>query len=210
MFNPFVTGSKGKDSTMTKEMTKEANDEATLSSKELNVTAQNEMSTPDLTEGSADQAEATLEPNWEEKYQSLWDQHLRLAADFDNFRKRFAQERELLRKSGIEATLHALIPALDNLERAQKTLSETADSKLLYQSFRLVSKQLNEGLGSLGMQRINAVGQLFDPNLHEAIARVPSTDHEEHAILDEQQPGYTLDDKVLRPALVVVATAPEA
>jgi molecular chaperone GrpE len=156
---------------------------------------------------------ATGEANdpWEQKYRDVYDQYVRLAADFDNFRKRYAQEQEALRKYGSERALYELIPVLDNLERAAGSLSENTDPKMLYQSFRLVQNQLLEALGGLGLKKIDSLGKPFDPSYHEAVAQVPSDEHPDQTVVREQQSGFMYHDRVLRPALVAVAVpSPES
>jgi molecular chaperone GrpE len=143
---------------------------------------------------------------WKEKYQLLQDQFTRLAADFDNFRKRTREEQEQIARYGAQKTAMELLPVFDNLERATASLSENSDPKVLYKSFGLVHKQLMDGLESLGIQKIQAVGQPFDPMYHEAVNRMPSTEFPENTVMYEAQSGYMLYDKVLRPAMVVVST----
>lgn len=154
--------------------------------------------------------EASVEPSWEEKYHQLYDQFLRLSADFDNYRKRQNQEQTALRRYGAENTLRELLPVLDNLDRAQASLSEQSDPKMLYQSFRLMSQQLLSSMTDLGLKPILAVGQTFDPALHEAVAQEESVDQPDQTILREQLRGYLLYDSVLRPAQVVVSSQPQA
>ena len=153
--------------------------------------------------------EPAPEPTAEEKYAELHDQYLRLAADFDNFRKRRAQEVQNSRKYAAEGALNALIPVLDNLERAEKSLTADADPKLLYQSFQMMRQQLVEALEMVGLQPINAEGQAFDPMQHEAVAQHETADSPADTVIMVQQKGYLLSDRVLRPASVIVAKAPE-
>ncbi|MDX2083928.1 MAG: nucleotide exchange factor GrpE [Candidatus Melainabacteria bacterium] len=146
--------------------------------------------------------------DWEQKYRELYEQYLRLAADFDNFRKRRLQEMEHARKYGGENTILELLPFLDNLERARASLSEGSDAKVLYQSFGLVQQQLMDALSSIGLQRVSAKGQPFNPTEHEAIAQFESADWPDQTVMEEQQGGYRLHDRLIRPARVVVSVAP--
>jgi molecular chaperone GrpE len=139
-------------------------------------------------------------------YQALQDQYLRLAADFENFRKRNLQEFDQARRAGLERVIQELLPVLDNLDRATASLSEQSDPKLLFQSFRLMHNQLMEGLGNVGLQPYRAEGQPFDPNRHEAVSQEESVDHPENTVIKQLQSGFMLDDRVLRPALVTVST----
>ena len=145
---------------------------------------------------------------FDQAYQELNNRFLRLAADFENFRKRQAQEREHLLKYGAQTTLEALLPVLDNLSRAQESLSENSDAAMLYQNFQMMSEQLLEGLKRVGLTKTSPKGEVFNPEHHEALSQVEDADHPEHTILQVYQDGYTLHDKVLRPARVVVSTSP--
>jgi molecular chaperone GrpE len=143
-----------------------------------------------------------------ESYDELYDRYIRLAADFENFRKRQSQEYAQIRQHGLEMTLYELLPVLDNLDRAQSALSETSDPKTLFQSFRMLSTQLSDGLASLGVKKMNAKGKPFDPSFHEAIGQQESSEHAENTVLLEQTAGYCVNDKVIRPAQVLVAVPP--
>ena len=142
----------------------------------------------------------------QEKYDALNQQYIRLAADFDNYRKRQEHERENLLKYGTENALKKLIEVLDNFERGQKALENVDDCQKVKESFDLVHKQTIEALTKLGLEAIVTEGQTFDPNFHEAVMQTPTTDYPEHTIINELQKGYKLGDKVLRPSLVNVAT----
>jgi molecular chaperone GrpE len=147
----------------------------------------------------------------QEKYQQLQDQFTRLAADFDNYRKRTRDEQESLVKYGAQKSIMELLPVLDNLERATGSLKEDSDPKLLYKSFSMMHRQLMDGLDNIGVKKIPAVGQVFDPLLHEAVSQTASAEFPEDNIIHEVQSGYQLHDKVIRPAMVIVSTgAPEA
>lgn len=143
----------------------------------------------------------------QEKYDTLNNQYLRLAADFDNYRKRQAQERESLLKYGAENALKKMIEVLDNFERGEKALENVEDCEKCKESFNLVHKQVWDTLSKLGLEIIEAEGQTFDPNFHEAVMQTPTSEHPEHTIINELQKGYKMGDKVLRPSLVNVATA---
>lgn len=156
--------------------------------------------------------ETTEEPVAEDnelqkKYEELNNQYIRLAADFDNYRKRQAQERESLLKYGAENTLKKIIEVLDNFERGAKANETIEDCKKVKESFNLVHKQLLDVLSKAGLEVIEAEGKEFDPNFHEAVMQTPTSEYPEHTIIAELQKGYKLEDRVLRPALVNVATA---
>lgn len=136
--------------------------------------------------------------------------YLRLAADFDNYRKRQMQERENLIKYGAEDTLKKIIPVLDTFERAKKSIEKLEDINTVKESYEVCIKQLGDVLDKIGLKKIKAKGTEFDPNIHEAVMQTPSKDYPPHTIIDELQTGYMLHDRVLRPVMVNVATEAEA
>ncbi len=174
-------------------------------------------STPSSAEPSLEPAPATdttaapseLEA-LQQQHAQLQDQHLRLAADFDNFRKRRLHEMEQQRRYGAEPTLQALLPVLDNLERAQASLTEATEPKLLLSSVNLLAQSLHQALEPLGLKAAQVVGEAFNPALHEAVGQLPSPTVPEGHIMAQQLVGYTLQDKVLRPAQVIVSSGPAA
>lgn len=143
----------------------------------------------------------------QEEYDKLNQQYIRLAADFDNYRKRQEAERENLIKFGTENALKSMLEVLDNFDRGEKTLQDVEDCVKVKESFELVHKQVFETLAKLGLEEIKAIGEEFDPNFHEAVMQTPTSEHPEHTVIAELQKGYKLGDKVLRPTLVNVATA---
>ena len=140
-----------------------------------------------------------------QKLEELNNQYIRMAADFDNYRKRQAQERESLLKYGAENTMKGLLPVIDTFERAQLSIVDTDDVQKVKESFDVVHKQFVESLQKLGLKTIDTQGQKFDPNLHEAVMQTPSEEVEDHTIIQELQKGYMLDDRIIRPTLVNVA-----
>ena len=145
---------------------------------------------------------------WQEKYETLNNQYIRLAADFDNFRKRQEAERESLLKYGAESTVKKLIEVLDNFDRGIKAIETVEDCEKVKECYNLAYKNFNDVLSKLGLEVIKAEGEEFDPNLHEAVMQTPTDEKPENIIIAELQKGYKLGDKVLRPTLVNVATAP--
>ena len=160
-------------------------------------------------ENSNTEEETSTNENEElqKKYDELNNQYIRLAADFDNYRKRQAQERESLLKYGAENTLKKIIEVLDNFDRGAKANETIEDCEKVKESFNLVHKQLLDVLAKAGLETIEAEGKEFDPNFHEAVMQTPTSDYPEHTIIAELQKGYKLEDRVLRPSLVNVATA---
>lgn len=141
------------------------------------------------------------------KYDTLNQQYVRLAADFDNYRKRQEQERENLVNLGKETILKKMLEVLDNFDRGEKSLENVDDCEKVKESFTLVHRQVCESLTKLGLEEIKAIGEEFDPNFHEAVMQTPSSEHKEHTVIAELQKGYKYGDKVLRATLVNVATA---
>ena len=141
------------------------------------------------------------------KYDELNNKYIRLAADFENFRKRQAQEREDLLKYGAVNTLKQLIEVLDNFDRGQKAVENIEDCQKVKDSFNLVMKQMKDTLTKLGLEVIETEGKEFDPNFHEAVMQTPTSEHPEGTIINELQKGYKVGDKVLIASLVNVASA---
>lgn len=152
-------------------------------------------------------ADESSENPLQKELDELKQQYVRLAADFDNYRKRQEQERENLIKYGTESALKNMLSVLDNFERGQKALENVEDCEKVKESFNLVHKQVCEALTKMGLEEIKAIGEEFDPNFHEAVMQTPTTEHKEHTVIAELQKGYKLGEKVLRPTLVNVATA---
>lgn len=142
----------------------------------------------------------------QEDIDNLNNQYLRLAADFDNYRKRQAQEREMLIKYGAEDAMKKLIEVLDNFDRAKQAIDGTEDINQVKESFNVLYNQMFDNLSKLGLEIIEAQGQEFNPNFHEAVMQTPTSEYPENCVIMELQKGYKLGDKVLRPALVNVAT----
>jgi molecular chaperone GrpE len=135
------------------------------------------------------------------------DRYLRLAAEFDNYRKRTLKEKAELIKNGAEKTLTAILPVLDDFERALKNIEATNDeTKALKEGVELIANKLNKVLGQEGLQKIETEGKDFDVDFHEAIALIPAPSEElKGKILDCVQTGYMLNDKVIRHSKVAVA-----
>lgn len=130
---------------------------------------------------------------------------MRLQAEFENFRKRQARERDEYRRSAAEKVIKALLPVLDNLERAVGHADGSDVGKLL-EGLQLVAKQFREEMEGFGVKPIIALGEPFDPHLHEAMSRVETDgDPPDGTVVEEYQKGYLLNGRVLRPAMVGVA-----
>ncbi len=142
-----------------------------------------------------------------EAYEKLNNQYLRLAADFDNYRKRQESEREALIKYGMEQALKKMIEVADNFTRAEKAMEKIEDCDKAKESFSVLHKQFKDSLDKLGLEEIKAEGETFDPNIHEAVMQVPTDEHPEDTVIQEMQKGYKYGEKVLRPAMVSVSVS---
>lgn len=174
--------------------------------KDETATESQEKETPVEDDSKVEETQPEENKKLQEAYDKLNQQYIRLAADFDNYRKRQEQERESLVKYGTENALKKMLEVLDNFERGQKALEGVEDSEKIKECFQLVHKQVWETLSKLGLEEIKAVGEEFDPNFHEAVMQTPTTEHPEHTVINELQKGYKVGDKILRPTLVNVAT----
>lgn len=172
-----------------------------------NITDENQNNSENCQENTENNITDEALNELQQKYDTLNQQYLRLAADFDNYRKRQEQEREELLKFGTENALKKMIEVLDNFERGEKALENVEDCAKVKESFELVHKQVIDALTKLGLEVIDTQGKEFDPNFHDAVMRTPTSEHPEHTIINELQKGYKMGDKVLRPALVNVATS---
>ncbi len=137
-------------------------------------------------------------------------QYMRIAADFENFRKRTQKEKEEQEQQVKTATLKELLPIVDNFERARSQIKPQTDSEMnIHKSYQGVYKQMVESLKRIGVAPMRSEGKEFDPNLHEAVMREATAEHPEGTVLEELVRGYMLGERVLRHAMVKVAAAPE-
>jgi molecular chaperone GrpE len=181
----------------------------------------NDSSTPPATEVAVDAAqpveaagqdaapEAAIDPLEQAKAEQakLKDQLLRTLADFDNFRKRSRREASDSEKRGRDDLLKEFLPVFDNLDRASAHAETATDVKALADGISLVMRQFTDTLAKLGIERVPAVGKPFDPAVHEAVQHMETSDFEPGVIAAEVQAGYRTSEKLIRPALVVVAKA---
>lgn len=138
----------------------------------------------------------------------LRDQVLRAMADFKNFRNRVETEKRATLKYASEKLATDLLPVLDNFERTVAHLQQGASVESMQTGIAAVEKQLRSVLEAQGIKRIEALGQPFDTDRHEALGFEESEEHEEGTVADEIEPGYTMHEKVIRPARVRVAKRP--
>lgn len=141
--------------------------------------------------------------------ESLGDKNLRLMAEFDNARKRTAREREEYIRFANESLLRELLPVLDNFDRALQAVKGEPAAGAVAAGIELIQRELLRVLEKFGATPFPSVGQPFDPERHEAVARVQDGEHPEMTVISETAHGYLLHGRVLRPALVTVAVAPD-
>jgi molecular chaperone GrpE len=143
------------------------------------------------------------------EHETLRGQYVRMAADFDNFRKRQQRDAADQRLQITCSAISAILPVVDNFERARQQLDPQGDeAQALHRSYQGLYKQLVEALKDLGVAPMRVQGQPFDPNLHEAVLREPSDEYAEDVVIEELQRGYELETRVLRHALVKVSMGP--
>jgi molecular chaperone GrpE len=161
------------------------------------------------TAGPANAAASSGDPTAElaaarEEAHAAFGRYQRLAADFENYKRRSRQDLADRTQFANEELLRKLLPVLDNLKRALDHAPEGIDPKW-FEGIKLVARQFETILEAQGLTPITAVGEKFDPARHEAIAREETDAHEEGTVIEEMQPGYRLHDRVIRPTLVKVA-----
>ena len=143
------------------------------------------------------------------EHESLRGQYMRMAADFDNFRKRQSRDLDDLKLKIACSTLGEILPVVDNFERARQQLDpQHEEAQSLHRSYQGLYKQLVEVFKQLGVAPMRVEGEPFDPSLHEAVLREESQDHPEDVVIEELQRGYHLNGRVLRHALVKVSMGP--
>ena len=136
------------------------------------------------------------------------EQLLRIAADFDNFRKRSRKEIEEVRRRAIEDTLREVLPIVDNLERAAGAMGDATEVAAVVDGVHMVLRGFEDIASRLGLKRVPGVGNQFDPTCHDAMQQQETDEHAPGTIVSEIVPGYYLGERLLRPAMVVVAKPP--
>lgn len=162
----------------------------------------------DVQEVSLEEKVLTLEAEILQSKEQAEDYYVRLQrlqAEFDNFRKRTQKEKEETLKYAAERVVEAMLPVLDNFERAVSSSQSSQDFTAFSQGVEMILKQMYNALSKEGLTAIEAVGQPFDPKLHDAVLQVDSEEHPENTVVEELQKGYYLKEKVLRPSMVKVS-----
>ncbi len=166
--------------------------------------------TDPVTEAEAPQKEIPGTEALQQQIEALTGQYMRIAADFDNFRKRTEREKSDLEQRVKRETISELLPVIDSFERAKSHINPQTDQEITIQkSYQGVYKQLVDCLKRIGVAPMRAKGKEFDPNLHEAVMREPTDQFDEGAVMEELVNGYMLGEVVLRHAMVKVAAPAE-
>jgi molecular chaperone GrpE len=153
----------------------------------------------------ADTAELSTRDEWQRRVEEQRDKYLRLAAEYDNFRKRSARERQEAGTRAQGALVATLIESLDDIARFAHVDPSTTDAATVVQGVDMVERKVLKALGALGLEVVNPLDQPFDPALHEAVATEPALSPEDdHLVARVYQPGYVFNGQLLRPARVVV------
>jgi molecular chaperone GrpE len=145
----------------------------------------------------------------EKEVKEQYERYLRQVAEVDNFKKRINREKEDAIRYANETLIKDLVPVIDNLERAIAHAQGGGNGKPLVEGVEMVLRGLLDVFAKHGVVQVPAVGEVFDPGKHEAMAQVESSEYEPNTVIDEHHRGYLLRDRLLRPALVTVAKAPQ-
>ena len=174
--------------------------------------AQNPAAADPKARPATDLQSASPEPDEDESLQADLDRFrdlaLRSQADFENYKKRAAREKEEAIKYANSALLERLIAIVDNFELGLEAARSGGEDSAVFSGMNMVLKQLMDFLAEQGLQPIDATGQKFDPNLHEAIAHEPSEQFPEDVVIRQTRRGYRMKDRLLRPSSVVVSSGP--
>lgn len=141
----------------------------------------------------------------QEEYQELYDKHLRLYSEFENFRRRSRKETADAKEKGRSDMVLAVLPVIDDFERALSSINESTESKDVYEGVELIYNKFKNILSEQGLQEMQPVGETFDPDYHEAVTKMqaPSED-QKGKVIDVVEKGYMLNDRIVRHAKVVV------
>lgn len=163
-----------------------------------------EILNEEAVEETLDETEAAeiVEDEKSKEIAELNDKYLRLVAEYDNYRKRTAKEKESIYPEAKVSVVSTFLPVIDNLERALNA-SQSEDS--LYEGVKMILRQFEEVLKSNGVEVIEAVGKTFDPNLHNAVMHIDDEAYGENEIVEEFQKGYKIGDRIVRYSMVKVA-----
>lgn len=190
---------------MSKEKDTKKEQELKDSEKEQKIEVTSEENEKDATENKAEEQEKDPLEKANEQIAELKDKYLRSVAEFDNYRKRTMKEKAELIVNGAEKAVSAILPVMDDMERALATAEKTDDVEALKEGMKLIFQKFEKCLGGLGVSKIDTKDADFNTDYHEAVAMVPGMgDDKKGKVLDCVQTGYTLNDKVIRHAKVAV------
>lgn len=157
-------------------------------------------------DGSKEAEEKSNEEFLEEKLKEQTDKYMRLYAEYDNYQKRSQREKDMRYGDAVIDAVAALLPIGDNLERALQTEAESEDAKKLKEGIEMVMKQFEDALSNLGVKPIEAQGEQFDPNLHNAVMHIEDETIDDNTVVEELMRGYIYkDNRVVRHSMVKVA-----
>lgn len=159
------------------------------------------LQTEELAPEEVEVVEETEENSPAKELEELNDKYLRLVAEYDNYRKRTAKEKEAIYPEAKVSVISSFLPVLDNLERALATAGDDP----VYEGVKMISKQFVETLKAAGVEEIPALGEKFDPNFHNAVMHVDDDNFGENEIVEEFQKGYKMGDRIIRYSMVKVA-----
>ncbi len=176
-----------------------------LAKKNINENTENmnEEVVEEISEETIDEVVET-ETIEKEKYDELYDKHLRLMAEYDNFKKRTQKEKEELGTFAVSATIEKLLPVIDNFERALDSVSEE-EKNTFSEGVEMVYRQMMEILDKMGVSEIEAVGCEFDPEIHNAVMHVDDDTQDANVVVEQFMKGYKYKEKVIRYSMVKVA-----
>ena len=149
----------------------------------------------------AEVVEETEENSSQKELEELNDKYLRLVAEYDNYRKRTAKEKEAIYPEAKVSVISSFLPVLDNLERALQSVGDDP----VYEGIKMITKQFVETLKAAGVEEIPALGEKFNPNFHNAVMHVDDENFGENEIVEEFQKGYKMGERIIRYSMVKVA-----
>jgi molecular chaperone GrpE len=211
-----------KESEETKPEASEAANKTASDNNEVNVEVVGNADADATEEENADQEDdspvTVIRKEWNDleakaqKADEYWDRFVRLNAEFDNFKKRAARERSEAVKYANEALMERLIPTLDHFEMAMAAVQNVDDKSVasIKMGIEMVHNQLKSTLKEAGLEEVDALGKAFDPVWHEAVSQKETTEVPEGQVVEQARKGYKLNERLIRPANVVVAKAPSS
>ncbi|WP_341877429.1 nucleotide exchange factor GrpE [Defluviitalea saccharophila] len=192
------------DKTLNNEVDNEILNGAEIEANQEEKSTKEENADAELTSQNVEEIQNKLKEK-EKECDELKDRLQRTMAEFDNFRKRTTKEKAVLYEDGIRNTIEQILPVIDNFERALGTAQKDEQSNSFLQGMEMIYRQFKDILNSMGVEEIKAVGETFDPNLHNAVTHVEDEAFGENEIVEEFQKGYIFKDKVIRYSMVKVA-----